>query len=196
MSTKTTTAPAAASAEPVETLDDLLSDDYPPEPDLTDWTPTPGAQFHCLHSGAPSISAGSFAPIQPRRGQSIEITETMLAESQDREGVSWLSIIADEQAQLRRWGVVYFAPGAAPADLAPWEHGDAEWAEAREQARREAWAVTNGRERIAALKAVEDQFGPAPTTSRTTAMFTEHPTERAAREQQERFARGARDRTR
>lgn len=191
-----TTTEAAASAEPVESIDDLLADQYPPEPDLADWTPTPGAQFHVLHSGAPSISTGAFAPLQPRRGDTITIAAAMIDESRDREGNSWLSAIADEQAQLARWGLVYFAPGAAPADLQPWEHGDAEWAEQREQARREAWAISSTRERIEALREVERVYGAAPTTSRTTATFKEHPTERAAREQAERFARGARDRTR
>ena len=194
MSTETTA--TAASAEPVESLDDLLADQYPPEVNLADWEPVPGAVFHCLHSGAPPISAGSFAPLQPRRGDSITITAAMLDESRDRLGHSWLEIIADEHSQLARWGLAYFAPGAAPADMQPWELGSTEWAEAREQARREAWAIPSGRERIAALKAVEDRFGPAPTTSRTTATFREHPTERAAREQAQRFAAGHRAGTR
>lgn len=191
--TETTTTAASA---PVESIDDLLADTYPPEADLYDWTPTPGAVFHCLHSGAPSISTGAFAPLQPRRAQSIEITAAMLDASRDRLGHSWLSIIADDTAQLRRWGVVYFAPGAAPADLTSWEPGSPEHHEAREEARRAAWAIPSTRERIEALREVERVYGAAPTTSRTTQTYTEHPTERAAREQAQRFAQGHREGTR
>lgn len=192
--TETTT--TAASAEPVESLDDLLADQYPPEVNLADWEPVAGAVFHCLHSGAPPISTRAFQPLQPRRGDSITITAAMLDESRDRLGHSWLEIIADEAAQLRRWGVAYFAPGAAPADLTSWEPGSPEHHEAREEARRAAWAIPSTRERIEALREVERVYGAAPTTSRTTATFKEHPTERAAREQAARFAAGHRAGTR
>lgn len=192
MTTKTA---EAASAANVETIDDLLSDQYPPEPAPEPWEPTPGHLFHALRGGLP-IPVGHGTTTQ--RAQTYEITPSLIEDSRDRFGASWLSIIDDEAAQVARWGIVYLAPGAAPADLTPWEPGSAEHWEAREKARREAWAVPQGRERIAALKSVEDVYGPAPTTSRTTNEWKpgSHPTERMAAEQQARFAAGHREGTR
>lgn len=180
MSTKTT--PAASAA-----------------PDLDHWEPVPGAVFHTIDSGAPSISDGSgFAPIQPVRGMSITITEAMLDASRDRYGETWLTAIADPTEQSRRWGWPRFAPGPAPEGMEPWVHGDALWAEQREQARRDAHALPTAEARRDALAAVEARFGAALPTSRTTNAWQpgNHPTETMAADQERRFAAGRRDRTR
>ena len=192
MTTKTA---EAASAANVETIDDLLSDQYPPEPAPEPWEPTPGHLFHALRGGLP-IPVGHGTTTQ--RAQTYEITPSLIEDSKDRFGSSWLDLIDNEAAQIDRWGSRYLAPGPAPAGMSTWEPGTPEHWEAREQARREAWAITSTRERIAALKSVEDLFGPAPTTSRTTNEWRpgHHPTERMAAEQQARFAAGRREGTR
>lgn len=154
----------------------------------------PAEQFHWLVDGviwrakAPNLFAG-VSEIS-RRGQTLTLTDEMLAAS------PWISrYLGDDDAQLDRWGVVRIAPGPFPDDASRWVHGSPGWAEAREVARKAAWAETDPTRREAARAAVEREFGPAPTTS-TSRDIPEHYTERQAREQAERIARGGMDRRR
>lgn len=96
----------------------------------------------------------------------------------------------DEDAQILRWGSVRLRPGRAPRDLERWSHGSALWAEAREQARREAHRLPTEEQRAAALLELHRRFGPPPVTS-TTLNTAKSPSERAAAEQAERIAASA-----
>ena len=91
--------------------------------------PEPGSQFHFEKSGFIYVTGkGSrvFSEIS-RRGQELEVTQDMIDASLDRNGRTWLQYIADEQAQLDRWGSVIMRPGAAPTNadgtpvLSPWQ---------------------------------------------------------------------------
>ena len=123
------------------------------------------------------------------RGQSITVTEDMIEASRDRHGnVTWPAMVHDEAAQLRRWGKIHIAPGEPPANMRPWIHGDPEWSEQREIARKAAWAETDPQRRAAALQRVTEVYGKAPTTSTITATYKG---DRGFEEQQARIAASA-----
>lgn len=185
-------------------LDAILAADAPaPETASAPRIPSPGDTLHVLRSGL-TVSLGGGTLMSARavvleRGQTFTVTSEMIAAARDRHGSlasSWLSFVYDEPGQIARYGAVIVRPGPAPADLRPWEYGSPDWQNARETARRRAHTLPTEAERRDALAAVEREYGPAPTTSATTATYREHHTERAAREQAERIARGVADRTR
>lgn len=132
---------------------------------------------------------GGAPALQLVRGQSFTVTAEMIEASKDRFGnVTWPAMVRDEAAQLRRWGKIHLAPGAAPQDMQPWIYGDASWSEQREIARRAAWAETNPDRRAAALAEVQRVYGAAPTTSTVHAI---HKTDAAYDAQQARIAASA-----
>lgn len=165
--------------------------------------PSPGDTLHCLRSGL-TISLGGGSLMSGRavvleRGQTFTVTSEMIAATRDRHGSldgSWLSLVYDEPGQIARYGAVTVRPGPAPADLRPWEYGTPDWHNARDAARRRAYALPSEAERADALAEVERIYGPARSTSATTATYREHHTERAAREQADRVRRGIADGTR
>lgn len=120
-----------------------------------------------------------------KRGASVTLTAEMIARTLRRDGSSWLDEVDDPEGRIGR--------GEWPAGLPTWTYGDAEWEASRESARRRAWSVSDPQERAAARAEVERVYGPAPTTSQSVDI-REHYTERQAREQAERRARGAVDR--
>ncbi len=156
-------------------------------PDL----PVPGDRFHVLVSGfsihTKPNSFSSSAPVLDR-GATVCVTHDLLDAAKDRLGnPGWPALLHDPEGQRARYGDVVIAPGPFPSDAEPWIYGDPTWAEEREQARRNAWAVADPRERNTALAAVEARFGPAKPRN-ATFRFKEHPTEKAAREQEADFA--------
>ena len=52
---------------------------------------------------------------------------------------------------------------AVDPDLKPWVYGSPDWQEQRETARKEAWGISNSQDRAAALRHVEDYYGPGPS---------------------------------
>jgi hypothetical protein len=152
----------------------------------------PAEQFHFLQTGImwrakPAVMFGGVSEIS-ERGQTVTITAEMLHAS------PWISrYLGDPEAQIQKWGEVRIAPGPFPDGQSRWVRGAPDWEEAREAARRRAWAVADPDDRVAAHAAVEREFGPAPTTS-THTEIREHHTVRQAREQAERIARGNADR--
>lgn len=134
----------------------------------------PGEQFHALHTGLTVLTTpGALASsVVLRRGQTVTVTDALREASRDREGRSWLDLVDDADAQIARWGRQMIARGPAPDDLTTWEPGSVEAQEAREQARREAWALPTEEARRDALAAVERIYGPA-VTSRTLRTVTE-----------------------
>ncbi|GEM_PF-3648854 len=191
-----------------EDLDALLSADPgtpAPEAASARRIPTPGETLHVLRSGV-TVSLGGATVMSGRtvvleRGQTFTVTAAMLDAARDRHGSldgSLFALVHDPEAQRARYGDVLLAPGPAPADLRPWEYGTPEWLRARDAARRRAYALPSEAERAEALAAVEREYGPAGSTSKTTATYRpgEHPTERAAAAQAERVRRGIADGTR
>lgn len=146
----------------------------------------PGDEIHVLKSGIPIPTGAGFMSAShiSQAGETICITEKMIAASYSASGRSWLAIIDDDAAQVERWNEVRFRPGRAPEGAPTWGVvGDADWREAREQARKDAWAMPTAQARAEALAAVESRFGPPPTTS-VTLNTTPDPSIKLAAEQQ------------
>ncbi|MFT4282018.1 hypothetical protein [Microbacterium sp.] len=121
------------------------------------------------------------------RGASLKLTADMIERSVSADGTSWLDRVDDPDGRIGR--------GEWPATEPRWVYGDPEWQAERESARRRAWAVSDPEERAAARAEVQRVYGDGPTTSQSVDI-AEHYTERQAREQAERRARGLVDRTR
>jgi hypothetical protein len=109
-------------------------------------------------------------PLVTERGQTLTLTAGILAASVDRTGETWLDLVDDEPGQLHRWGKVMFARGAWPEGAPKWIAGTAAWEAQRDVAFSNAWAVSNEGERMAAVAAVEAEFGPL-STSHTLATY-------------------------
>jgi hypothetical protein len=156
--------------------------------------PRPGDQFHALESGVTIlIDEGGLSGARSAvltRSQTVTVTQAMLDAAKDRFGrpSGWVAWLHDEAEQVRQFGRVLLAPGPAPADLRSWTPGSPDWAEARAAARAAAWGEPNPAERARKLAAVEADFGPAASSSRTVATYARHPSEIAAEEQETQFA--------
>lgn len=128
-------------------------------------TLVPGDQIHILSpitiALGTSLADSMKADVVPV-GATVTLTASILDASRDREGRSWiLDLVDDEDGQRARWnGKVVFARGAWPADEIPATRDSVEWDEAREAARQAALALTDARERKAALVALERRYGP------------------------------------
>lgn len=152
----------------------------------------PADTFHCLTTGA-TIATGqgllSTAHIT-KAGENIIVTQNMIDASYSASGRSWMALIGDDAAQLAKWGEVRFRLGRAPEDVQTWtQYGDSDWREQREQARQAAWAEPNPDRRAAALRAVHQKFGAAPTTS-VTLNTTADPSVKLAEQQRARLDAG------
>jgi hypothetical protein len=82
-------------------------------------------------------------------------------------GECWLDLIDDEKGQIARYRKVVVRRGPFPEGQLRAESGSARFLDMREAARQQAFSLRDKDARAAALKAVEQQFGPAPVTSRT-----------------------------
>jgi hypothetical protein len=102
-------------------------------------------------------------------GDELTVTAPIVAASLDRNGRSWLDLLDDEPAQIRRWGRVMMRRGPWPLESRI-EPGSAQWLDARDAARAEAHKIENPADRERALLRVRQQFGDAPT-SRTLASY-------------------------
>lgn len=145
-----------------------------------------GDEIHVLKSGVTIPTGQGFMSAShiSRAGETIIVTAKMIAASYSASGRSWLAIVNDDAAQIERWGETRFRMGRAPEGAPTWGAvGDADWREAREQARKDAWAQPTAQARAEALAAVEKRFGPAPTTS-VTLNTTADPSIKLAEEQQ------------
>lgn len=147
----------------------------------------PGDQIHAKVTGVTFATGRGFTSAShvTTAGETYTITQQLLEASRDAGGRSWLRHLVSDEAQVRRWGAVRFGIGPAPEGMTP-EPGTAEHREAREQARREAWAQPTAQARTAALAAVESRFGPAPISS-TTISTTPDPSIAAAAAQRARL---------
>lgn len=127
----------------------------------------PGDTIHFLIDGLsfPRDSRYVSSGVVSRRGLVAVVTDRLLEANKDRNGDCWLDLIDDSEAQQKRWGQVAFARGPWPKDLETLVPGSPEFREAREEARKEAWAASTEREREANLAAVEARFGPNRTST-------------------------------
>lgn len=115
---------------------------------------------------------GGVPALALTRGDRVVVTEEMIAADVDRNGnPGWTAMVHDPDRQVARWGRVHLAPGEPPADMQPWEYGDAEWSEQREIARKAAWSETDPKRRAEALQRVKQVYGAPPTTSTVHAVY-------------------------
>lgn len=121
----------------------------------------PGEHFHVLSPRGALIAGAAY-----RRGDTLTLTAEQIESQRDRLGNSWADDVS-EAGQLARWGEVRIGLGPWPEDTPKLLPGSVEHSEAREAARRAAHALQNPDTRLAALRAVEADFGPSPATSRT-----------------------------
>lgn len=122
-------------------------------------------------------AAMTWGEVWPR-GASVQLTPDLIRRTVGTDGRSWLDDVDDDGARIQR--------GRWPSGAASWRYGDPEWQEAREAARRRAWAILDPAERAAAREAVEREYGPAPSTTKTLNSAPD-PAARAASEQRQRL---------
>lgn len=123
-----------------------------------------GETFHALADGLTIGTTtqlfGGTPAIITRRASTYTMTADMLDASKNKLGaIGWPALVHDEQAQLRRWGKVYLAPGPAPAEMESFLPGGREANEARENAMLTAGQIADPHERRAAIERVKARFG-------------------------------------
>lgn len=136
----------------------------------TDKKLEPGDVLHWRRSGIIfRISESSHAASEvSQRADCLTITPAIIAASTDRNGAhSWLDLVDDDEAQIRRWGSVVFARGVAPDDLTVYEPHTTEQDSVYSERRTAAWAVRDPQERAEALASLQAEFGLGPLTSKT-----------------------------
>ncbi|UYN83234.1 MAG: hypothetical protein KIT89_11100 [Microcella sp.] len=129
--------------------------------------PKPGDQVHFLVTGLTIPTSTGIMALShvTTRGETITITDDLIQAARDRHGApGWPALVHDEAAQFARWGEVRFRPGPAPDDLESWTPGTPEADEAREQARRAAYAIVDDGERRKALRDIDQKFGRLQTS--------------------------------
>lgn len=97
-------------------------------------------------------------------GEELPITDELRRLNTDRHGNCWLDLVDDEPAQEARWGCVMFRRGPWPSDRLRFAPGSFEWEDARERARQKAWREDDPARRAELLRAVKEEYGPAPTS--------------------------------
>jgi len=104
-------------------------------------------------------------------GNELIVTPEFHNLNRDRNRDSFLDLLDDEPAQMKRWGRVLVQRGPWPEDLSRVEPGSQRWRDDYEAARQEAHQITNPQERDARLSELRKQYGPATTTSTTLASY-------------------------
>lgn len=125
-----------------------------------------GTQIHFLHTGKgyPVKVGNHFETRFSQRGQTLTVTPALWESSLNSKGESWLT--QTEEQQLDRAGIVWFAPGPAPASVEWWDpasSGEKELAHTRERAA--AYAIVDEQERAAALASIKRRFGQMTTSA-------------------------------
>jgi hypothetical protein len=123
-----------------------------------------GDEVTCVHSGT-TVAWG--APLMGSshhvlaRGQVLVVDAGTLEHRADL-----LSLIADEQRQVERWGQVRLVRGAV--EIEPWDAvGDAIWILERDRAREIANQQIDPRDRLRMHAEIKARFGAAPTPRST-----------------------------
>lgn len=136
--------------------DDLTTDEIPTAG--TPWSPGEYVTMYgtiTANFGTPFLDLSAvFA-----RGDVVQITEATI----QHQG-HLLDLADDERAQLDRWGEIRIRRGRHQVER--WARiGDPQWVIAHTEARRVAEAVVDHDERNAALRAVRERFGSAPSAA-------------------------------
>ena len=121
-----------------------------------------GDTFHCLQSGLTVAisSRGITRGAVLVRGQNVVLTAESILENQDRNGQSFLDVIDDPEAQIKKWNRVMVGRGEFPASEFVLIPGSLEHQEESARLRKVAWAIVDEDARAAALKLVNLRFGP------------------------------------
>lgn len=124
----------------------------------------PGDQVHFLAAMTVPISPDYGAVLQ--RGATIELTEQMIEATRDRNGVSWLDLVDDDEAQIERWGQVTFHRGECPDSITSWngEDGAGMRGLLRTQEIEEARLISHPGERRERIAEITAKYGAAPTS--------------------------------
>jgi hypothetical protein len=133
---------------------------------------TPGDQFHWTRSGmtySVNESSSGVGAIS-QRGQTVTLTQTLIDSNRNRYGETFLDLIHDDEAQVKRWKHTFMAAGEAPADMTPWTPGTVEEELAREDASRKVYAIPAGIERQRALRDIAATFGAPPSSQVSSAL--------------------------
>ena len=126
-------------------------------------TPT----FTLMTNGCDSWQMGEPA----YRGKETVITRPIIEGTLNRIGQSWLELLDDTEAQVRRWGKVCFARGPFPDDLDRLEPGSMPWIEAKEDAFHRAAQIEDPVQRTKVRDAAVLRFGVPEPTSQTLGFF-------------------------
>ncbi|MFJ2541558.1 hypothetical protein [Microbacterium sp. NPDC087589] len=130
-------------------------------------TQTQEVTLTVLRSGF-TIPFDNFSSRAAYRGELVTLNAEQVAGTEDRYGVSWLSMTEEEQ--LARWGHVNFALGdQREAECIKFVGEDdlAQIALARERAVKHADQISDPNERRAAHTAIRERFGAPQSTQRT-----------------------------
>ena len=90
--------------------------------------PVAGETVHLLVTGLtfPHERSGVIYHEVSRRGQELVLSERIIEACRDRVGASWLDLLHDPAAQVKRFGREVISPGPAPEGMLP-ERGSAEF---------------------------------------------------------------------
>lgn len=142
----------------------------------TDTPPT--ADDHTIRSFEPftvhffatqTVQVSDLNAVVVKYGDEIEVTNSIHAFSQDRNGSSWLDLLDDLEAQMARYGRVRFARGPWPSGLPKVERGSPEEEEAIARAWHEVWKLPTEAERASRRAELRAKYGAPPAASRTIA---------------------------
>lgn len=124
----------------------------------------PGDTIHFLGTLTVTTAPGQGKAFQ--RGAELEITQSIIDESVDRAGNSWLSLVDDEQAQVEKWGSSKFGRGPLPAGIEWWNApgDDASRSLARTLDRERLIHFTDPDERAAEARRIDEKYGRAVTS--------------------------------
>jgi hypothetical protein len=104
-------------------------------------------------------------------GNELIVTSEFHNLNRDRNGDSFLDLLDDEPAQMKRWGRVLVERGPWPEDLSRVEPGSQRWHDEAEAARVEAFKISDLGLRHQRQSEINAKYGPRPTTSTTIASY-------------------------
>lgn len=138
-------------------------------------SPEPGDRISFLVHGLSHhrVISGMHTGVVSRRGDELTVTTDLLDANRDRNGdlPAWLRLLHDPEGQVRHFGQQVVSDSAWDKSLLLTLPGEPEHEDARREAIRTANLIEDKADRKAALRDVEAMFGPAPSTSRTNALY-------------------------
>jgi len=105
-------------------------------------------------------------------GDEIIVTEEIRELGKDRRGRSWLDLLDNPDEQVRKFGLVRYAPGPWPEGMSRLKPGSQEEFDAHAKAFRDAWSLPTDEERAAALAEARRTFGDPPSMVHNMGQYT------------------------